>query len=477
MDLTQSTPTKIRLKKTWFNPVYFHILKYAKYPDVRRILIYGSKSSAKTLSICQFLERSAFVENCSSIAYRKEQSTIKTTLKQSFKKSIELIKFDEGFTIMDFSLVAANGQIINLKGLDEEGKIKGIEGYKYLLFDELNHFSEDEWSQANISLRGMPGQKLFATWNPVDERSWIKKDIDSHTWIDLPLEVEGEHTRLHETSFVRISEDGKTILIKTTYLDNKWIVGGDGYGFRDENLIWEYEMLQRYDPNSYRINVLGEWGKAGVKKPAAYNFSPQKHISRETLKIESDKNIYFGQDFNVSPMATIYLQMWFDSEGHHMRFIDEIALFNSGVVELAEKLKGTFTPQILALSEWTGDETGNSRHTSQQIIRGQHMTNWKYLDNEFHFGRRLKLPKRNPLEKDRLDLMNIIFALHPDIQFSPTMKITLNELQFTEVDEEGRLIKSNRNKEAERSDFLDVVGYIFSTWMSDFKDNPRKYGV
>lgn len=209
--------------------------------------------------------------------------------------------------------------------------------------------------------------------------------------------------------------------------------------------------------------------------PAAYNFSKEKHVASEPFTINYNLPLYFSQDFNINPMATVYFQQWFDSKGHHIRFIDEIALFNSGVTGLAEHIEKTFPASVLALSQWTGDETGNARHTSQQIIRGQHLTNWKYLDQRFSLGRRLRLPKRNPLEKDRLDLMNILFALHPDLKFSPTMKTTINELLYTEIDEDGRLVKSNRNKEEQRSDFLDNVGYAFYTWLNDFKDNPAKY--
>lgn len=439
-------------------------------------MVYGSKSSAKTFSISQLLEVLAKTQNCSSIAYRKEQSTIKTTLKKSLIGAIESIRFGSAFTVMDFQIVCSNRQQIVLKGLDEEGKIKGIEGFKYLLFDELNHFTADEWRQANLSLRGIPGQKLFATWNPVDENSWIKKYIDTHDWTDLPSILDDDPmTQMHETSFIRISDDGKTILIKTTYLDNKWIVGGDGYGFRDENLIYEYDLEAKYNMNSYRVNVLGEWGKADVTKPAARNFNNEKHVSREPLQLDHNKTVYFVQDFNVDPMATLVCQMWQDQNGHHIRIIDEIPLFNSGVVDLCVKLKQTYTNKILALSEWTGDETGNSRNTSQQIIRGQHLTNWKYIDGELNLGRRLKLPKRNPLEKDRLDLMNMILALHPDFLISPTCKTLINELMFTEVDDEGKLIKKERGKEDQRFDFGDCLGYMCCTWLADFSTNTYKY--
>lgn len=469
--MTQSTPTKIRFKKTWFNPVYYHILKYSKDPTIRRILIYGSKSSAKTLSICQFLERSALIENCSSIAYRKEQSTIKTTLKQSFKKSVDLLKLGQGFSIMDFSLISSNGQVIVLKGLDEEGKIKGIEGYKYLLFDELNHFLEEEWSQANISLRGMPGQKLFATWNPVNERSWIKKDIDNIEWKDLPRQLEGGAiTKLDDSSYAKISSDGKTILIKTTYLDNKWIVGGDGYGFRDENLIWEYDLLRRSNPNSYRVNVLGEWGKPEVQRPYVYNFE-DRHIG----KVEKLPNVQIrtSLDFNLEPFVATHWQMYLKNGEFYCHCFDETVIKLGGVLDMCQQLESKFTKSEIANMLFTGDATARKRNMQTANNIGA----WGEIDHYFKLGKRLQVPQANPSVQENRHLVNSIFALLPNLLINENCKLLISELQFTEATPEGDIIKSTRKDLAQRSDGLDTLRYTFNTWMSDFSTNPNKYRI
>ena len=241
----------LRLKKTWFNPLYFHLRKYIEDPKIRRVMVYGGKSSAKTFTIAQLFNVISYTNNVSCIAYRKEQTTIKISLKPAFVKAIDTIYMNAAYEVQDFMIRGIKGQIIVFKGIDSEGKIKGIEGFKYILLDELDHYSEEEFMQANLSLRGIPGQKIFATWNPVDENIWIKKYIDRLDWIDLPLMIKGnKHSQLDKSSFVRKSTDGKTLLIKTTYFDNKWIVGANGYGSRDQNLIDEYEQLKTIDPNS-----------------------------------------------------------------------------------------------------------------------------------------------------------------------------------------------------------------------------------
>ena len=168
----------LRLKKTWFNPLYFHLRKYIEDPKIRRVMVYGGKSSAKTFTIAQLFNVISYTNNVSCIAYRKEQTTIKISLKPAFVKAIDTIYMNAAYEVQDFMIRGTKGQNIVFKGIDSEGKIKGIEGFKYILLDELDHYTEEEFMQANLSLRGMENQKIFATWNPVDENIWIKKYID-----------------------------------------------------------------------------------------------------------------------------------------------------------------------------------------------------------------------------------------------------------------------------------------------------------
>ncbi len=62
---------------------------------------------------------------------------------------------------------------------------------------------------------------------------------------------------------IKKSKDGLTVLIKTTYEDNYWIIGSpdQSYGFKDVNLIAKYNAMKNKNYNRYRVEVLGEWGK------------------------------------------------------------------------------------------------------------------------------------------------------------------------------------------------------------------------
>lgn len=288
----------ITFNKKWFNPLYF-ILKdiFADY-SIRTVLIYGGKSSSKTISVSQILIKECLMYGASSIAFRKESVTIPTTIKESLKLAIKSTRLDEGFITQDrrFMCKVNTGKII-LKGLDSEEKTKGVESFRYVYVDELNHFAQAEWEQMDMSLRGIQGQKMIGTWNPVDELSWIKTEvIDKTEW------VESDKWKLpSEHSFVKVSADGKTILIKTVYQDNYWINGSPcgTYGYVDQNLIALYENMRTRNFNSYKVNVLGEWGKTVYGGEFLKGWKSEINVG--VYQYDPALAIYLYFDENVNP--------------------------------------------------------------------------------------------------------------------------------------------------------------------------------
>lgn len=290
----------LRLDKKWFNPLYFIINELCKDDTIRTILIYGGKSSSKTVSICQYLAKDCYVKGSNVIAFRKESAIIPTTLKKSFNLAIDSIKLHPAYERQDRRYLCTNqlnkvSEIV-LKGLDAEEKAKGVESYKYIYLDELNHFEQAEYEQFNLSLRGIPGQKIFAAWNPVDEMSWVKTEL-----VDKYEFEETQYTLPSENSFVRRSTCGKVVLIRTTYEDNAWIVGSPcgTYGYRDENLISEYEGLRTKNFNSYKVNVLGFWGKTNFGGEFLKEWRSEKHTG--IYKYNPECAVYLWFDENTSP--------------------------------------------------------------------------------------------------------------------------------------------------------------------------------
>ena len=438
----------LRLRKTWFNPLYFHLRKYVDDHKIRRIMVYGGKSSAKTFTIAQLFNILSYTQKCSCIAYRKEQTTIKISLKPAFAKAIESTYMNAAYDIQDFTIKGNNSKNIVFKGIDSEGKIKGIEGFKYMLLDELDHYTEEEFMQANLSLRGMENQKIFATWNPVDENIWIKKYIDRLQWDELPLTIKGnKHATLDATAFVRKSKDGKTLLIKTTYLDNKWIVGENGYGARDQNLIDEYEQLKTIDPNSYNVNVLGEWGVRDKSNKFAFAFEASKHVG--SVEYNPDYLIWLSFDFNVNPISCTAFQYYDDV----LRAIKCFKLDNSNIYELC-KLIASYFPD--AMFKVTGDASG----TSRSAMVADNVNYYTIIKDELGLiWSQFNIPSVNPRIEENQVKVNAVLYAGLFVADSENCKELIYDLTYVEIDENKKIIK-DRTAESKKSDFLDHFRYI-----------------
>ncbi len=370
----------VKFDKKWFNPLYFILNQIIKDQSVRTVLVYGGKSSAKTISICQALTKEAFIKGSNSITYRKESAIIPTTLKKSFNLSIDSMYLYPVFERQDRRYLCTtqsetNSEIV-MKGLDDPEKAKGIESYKYVYLDELNHFEQSEYEQFNLSLRGIPGQKIFASWNPVDENSWVKTElVDKYEFIETE-----EYGKLpSEYSFVKKSACGKIILIRTMYLDNYWIVGSPcgTYGYRDENLISEYESLDRKNSNSYKVNVLGEWGKTVFGGEFLKKWRSEVHTGNYTYNPNLAVHLIF--DENVNPY------------------------FPCGIFQIGDDQKSIFLIDCIALE----NPNNTVDEMCKEIIRK--LTTWNHSGRVFVGGDPTSKKEDVKLEKGH-DLFTLIMG-------------------------------------------------------------------
>lgn len=292
--------TNDRFKKEWFNPLFYYIRHYLRCNDIREIYVYGGSSSGKTHSILQALLLDGYYTDYSTLVYRKEQASVKTTVKNECKAIIENLNLCN-IKEYDFEFRYKEKKL-QFKGIDKEGKIKGLKGFRKLYFDEIDQFKTEEHSQSKLRLRGEDGQQLIFSWNPVSEKHWIKEYLDSFEWINEPKLFNEPYKNLHESSFVK--RCGNKILIKTTYLDNYWVVGGD-WGRIDEHVINEFETLKRTNINLYNVYALGNWGILRNDNPFFYSLDIKIHYINEKYILNENQLLYLSFDFNKNPVTLI----------------------------------------------------------------------------------------------------------------------------------------------------------------------------
>lgn len=311
-----------------FNPLGFHLLKWLQDTSIRNIIMYGGSSSGKTYSMAQIVLILTMWEGTNHLVMRKVGASIKDTVYQDFKTAADQLGISKHFKFSDGVKTIKcldNDARIVFKGLDDSEKIKGLSSFKRVILDEWSEFEEADFKQIRLRLRGMEGQQIICTFNPIKETHWIKKSVfDKQKWHDIPMSVKlagktlpeeltkVKSIRMNEPCVIMHKRTGKmiehspdTVVIQTTYLNNFWVVGSpDGtYGYYDEQCIATFEYDREHDPDYYNVYALGEWGVIRTGSEFFSSFNRGKHTG--AVEYDPELPVHLSIDSNVLPYISI----------------------------------------------------------------------------------------------------------------------------------------------------------------------------
>ena len=415
---------------------------YPLLTDERRYeILYGGSGSGKSVFASQkVVIRTVGEEKHRFLCIRKVANTLRSSIYQILIDCITDLglrsEFEINKTEMRFTHLPTGNEIL-LCGLDDVERMKSIVGITSIWIEEATELSEADFDQVDLRLRGETSnyKQIILTFNPIDENHWLKK------------------------RFFDNKPDNCTTL-KTTFKDNHFI---------DDEYRVVLEQKASVSPNLYRIYYLGEWGKEDVKRPYCYNFNLDKHVS-STAIYQPNRPIIFSLDFNVEPFVATCSHQWRDHLGEHKHWFKELVIENNGdVPEMCDLMENTFGKVALANALFTGDAMQRKREITQR----DNIDAWRIIDRRFNLGKRLKVPRANPSVRDNRFLLNTLCSFHPDMKLNPEMKLSIFQLQYTEVDEEGDLIKKNRSDLKQRADALDAIRYDCNVFLHDYLDRYK----
>lgn len=344
------------------NPVGFHLMKLMQDITIRFIILFGGSSSGKTYSVAQMVLIFTLWEGTNTLVMRKVGASIKDSIYQDFVTAAsqlgisKMFKFSDGVKTIK---CLTNGARIVFKGLDDSEKIKGLSSFKRVVMDEWSEFDEEDFKQIRLRLRGMEGQQIICTFNPIKETHWIKKKLfDTQKWHDVPMEIEiagraipSELTGvksirmnepreiMHKRTGEIVHHDPDTVVIQTTYLNNFWVVGSpDGtYGYYDEQCIATFEFDRLNDPDYYNVYALGEWGVIRTGSEFFGSFNRGKHTKE--VSYNSSLPVHVCVDSNVLPYITCtYWQVDIGAKTTIYQFDETLATSPNNTVRKAAKL-------------------------------------------------------------------------------------------------------------------------------------------
>ena len=213
------------------NPAIFNTWVYKHIDDYsHRIEVYvGGAGSGKSYGATQKVLLKALKYKRTVLVIRKIQRTIKHSIWALMLTHLRNSGYYEQCRInrSDFEIELPNGSIFIFKGLDDEEKIKSIDGITDIVVEEATELTEDEFTQLNLRLRALVDfPQIYLMFNPVSKKNWVY----NYFFVgEIPLNIK---------------------IIKTTYKDNK---------FLSADYVAELERLQYRNPAYYRIYTLGEF--------------------------------------------------------------------------------------------------------------------------------------------------------------------------------------------------------------------------
>lgn len=419
---------RIKLRFNWkrFNPNFHHLEKEFANIYRRFIWLYGGSSSAKSYSVAQaILIIGCLIEGSDTIVFRKVSATIDESIYKDFKSIIDSMGMGQFFKCQSKKIICANGAVVVFKGLDDSEKIKGISNFKRVVLEEISEYDFEDFKQIRKRLRGKEGLQIICMFNPIDQEHWIKKEVFdniqkkqlSRSLVDhngiLKLDVSEEYTYVTEKwEGQPITVKGKQypsniVVIKSTYLDNFWVVGSPcgTFGFEDIQTIADFEHDKNTDYNFYSVYALGNWGKINRGGEFYKEFKPENQVSKNIYG--PNKPLHISFDENVNPYLSLSV---YQAEGLKSGKINEICLEHpiNTLKHTLKEFKKIYPPNKETIFIY-GDRTSLKADTKLQ--KGQNF--FTIIEDDLKrsgYITSLRLPRKNPSVVSRGNFINEIFS-------------------------------------------------------------------
>lgn len=471
------------------NPIY---KKYALNSKHDVIFLFGGAGSGKSCFTAQKLSLKAIQEtNRKMVFMRKVGETIKDSVFDLAKKSLQSLGIAQDLHITKrppHITDTETGNEILFKGMDDEEKIKSLNDVTDVWMEEITEFSESEYLQMRIRLRGdkVDNKQLIGTFNPVSSKHWLFPHVEPQGLKEgLPDDVKNfryldDDRRVWEFekhSYVYV--DGKEVLIitktlvlNTNYQHNIRLTNQDIANIASVGSRSSYHKVVYQD---------GRWGEVNDGEKYAYNFDEGAHVV-QNLHLLPTLPLHYTVDFNVKPyMSGLVCQINYirDAAIKFKGFKDyiEIRVIREHALEypkntadnLGSELILNFEPHIVRTGAFYlyGDASGNNK-TGLKVVKSLFDGVRNGLGGYFGYAQD-RIPKSNPrylrIAKDSLgrrDFLNeVLRGKYPiKLMIDRTCHNFIDDLRLCNTDSNGKLDKKKTKGIELRGHLLQAFEYF-----------------
>lgn len=294
----------LKIKKSFFNEAYLPYLENKE----RITVFYGGAGSGKSVfAVQKMIIKLMKNPGRTCLVCRKVSASIRDSIFAEYKTQLArfgILEYCEVITTT-MQIHLPNGSSFIFKGIDDPEKIKSIHGIDDIMLEEATEFTKDDFTQLNLRLRSKkPNLQIILMFNPVSKQNWVYK-----------------------TFFAQAPPDN-TIVIKTTWLDNK---------FLPKAYIEALEDMKRTNPTYYQIYALGEFASLG--KLVYTNWKIQER--KPNALVKRGYKYLFGLDFGYTNDPTAFIVALVNPETKKMylhREHYERGMLNSDIADMVIKM-------------------------------------------------------------------------------------------------------------------------------------------
>jgi len=277
---------------------------------------------------------------CKGLVCAKEYVLVRDTTLESYFSHLEAMGYVAGkhytFNKIEKKMTFANGSEILFKGVDNPEKIKSL-NLHWAEIEEASQISDSAFKQLIGRLRNTNIKpswqnfryRLFGHTNPQANKGWIYKRF---------VESKKENYRLI------IAPTSNNIYLPEHYLES---------------------MKEDFDPEYYRINVLGQFGNysSGL---VVKNFTDD---NIKTLRYNPNLPLHLTCDFNVDPMCWCMAH----KDDKNIYFFDELTIENTTTQQAIDEFIRRYPNHkgdLIINGDASGDNrTAQSEFTNYMIIK------------------------------------------------------------------------------------------------------------
>ena len=155
------------------NPV-FH--PYIEDTTHRYCVFLGGRGSGKSIFCGQKIIYDMLLSKTKYLIIRKTFNSIRKSVIPMLKSLIDQYGLSQFFVIRQSDLsieCIINGSEIVCAGLDDEQKLRSLEGCQRAFIEEISELSEQDFTAIDVLLRGPGFHQILAAFNPLGPEHWL----------------------------------------------------------------------------------------------------------------------------------------------------------------------------------------------------------------------------------------------------------------------------------------------------------------